>query len=179
MRTMLPPEENTTIINWLHQGTTRAAFASNVNPIIEKRCIICHDGSNPHIPDLTGYDKMKKMTEADTGTPVATLIRVSHIHLFGIAMMFFVMGLMFSHAYVRPVWFKCAVIALPFVADISDISSWYLIKLFHPFAWVTMGGGALMAASFAFMWLVTMYQLWFYKPARIILERSGDTPSID
>jgi len=54
------------------------------------------------------------VTEADTGTPIATLIRVSHIHLFGITVIFFVMGLMFSHAYVRPVWFKCAVIALPF-----------------------------------------------------------------
>lgn len=139
MRTMLPPEESTTIINWLHQGTTRAGFASGVNPIIEMRCIICHDGCNPHIPDLTNYDKLKKVTEADTGTPVATLIRVSHIHLFGIAMMFFVMDLMFIHAYFHPVWFKYAVIAIPFVADMSDICSWYLIKLFYPFDWITVG----------------------------------------
>ncbi len=83
MRTMLPPDESEPIINWLHQGVTRAAFTSTVKPIIEKRCLICHDGSNPHIPNLTGYDNVKKVTEADTGTPVATLIRVSHIHLFG------------------------------------------------------------------------------------------------
>ena len=65
------------------RGATRAAFVTDVNPIIEKRCLICHDGSNPHIPNLTGYDNVKKVTEADTGTPIATLIRVSHIHLFG------------------------------------------------------------------------------------------------
>ena len=179
MRTMLPPDESTPIINWLHQGVTRAAFTSEINPIIEKRCLICHDGSNPHIPNLTGYDNVKKVTEADTGTPVATLIRVSHIHLFAITMVFFVVGWMFSHAYVRPVWFKCAVIVMPFIATISDISSWYLIKLFHPFGWVVMGGGALMAASFAFMWLVTMYQLWFSRPPRLVLERSGDIPALD
>jgi hypothetical protein len=179
MRTMLPPDESEPIINWLHQGVTRAAFTSTVNPIIEKRCLICHDGSNPHIPNLTGYDNVKKVTEADTGTPVATLIRVSHIHLFGITMVFFVMGWMFSHAYVRPVWLKCFVIAMPFVATVSDISSWYFIKLFHPFAWVVMGGGALMAACFAFMWLVTMYQLWFSRPPRMVLERSGDIPNLD
>jgi hypothetical protein len=86
---------------------------------------------------------------------------------------------MFSHAYVRPVWLKCAIIVTPFVATISDISSWYFIKLFHPFAWVVMGGGALMAASFAFMWLVTMYQLWFSRPPRMVLERSGDLPKRD
>jgi hypothetical protein len=179
MRTMLPPDESAPIINWLHHGVTRAGFTTEVNPIIEKRCLICHDGSNPHIPNLTGFDNVKKLTEADTGTPIDTLIRVSHIHLFGITMVFFIMGWMFSHAYVRPVWLKCAVIAIPFLADISDISSWYFIKLFHPFGWIVMGGGALMAASFAFMWLVTMYQMWFSRPPRMVLERSGDIPNLN
>jgi hypothetical protein len=31
-----------------------------------------------------------------------------------------------------------------------------------------------MGLSFAFMWLVTMYQLWFSRPPRAVLERSGD-----
>ena len=81
--------------------------------------------------------------------------------------------MVFSHAYVRPVWLKCAVIALPFLAVASDISSWYLVKLFHPFALVVIGGGMLMAACFAFMWFVTMYQLWFSRPPRNVLDRSG------
>jgi hypothetical protein len=178
MRTMLPSDESAPIMNWLRQGVTRAAFASEVNPIIEKRCLICHDGSNPHIPNLTGFDNVKKLTEADTGTPIDTLIRVSHIHLFGLTVVFFVMGFMFSHAYVRPVWLKCAIIAIPFAATVSDISSWYLIKLFHPFGWIVIGGGGVMAGCFAVMWVVTMYQLWFFKPSRMALERSGDLPSI-
>lgn len=179
MRTMLPPDEHDAIISWLHHGATRAAFVSTVSPLLEKRCLICHDGSNPHIPNLSNYDNVKKVTEADTGTPVETLIRVSHIHLFGITVIFFVMGSIFSHAYVRPVWLKCLVIALPFAATVSDISSWYFIKLYHPFGWVVIGGGALMALCFAFMWLTTMYQMWFSKPPRMVLERSGDAPSID
>ena len=36
-----------------------------------------------------------------------------------------------------------------------------------------------MAASFAFMWLVTMYQMWFSRPPRMVLERSGDIPNLD
>jgi hypothetical protein len=176
MRTMLPPDERATIVTWLHQGVARAAFTSDVSPILAKRCLICHDGSNPHIPNLTGYDNIKKVTESDTGTPIPTLIRVSHIHLFGITVVFFVMGSMFSHAYVRPVWLKCAIIATPFVAIVSDVSSWYFIKLYHPFGWVVIGGGALMASCFAFMWLTTMYQMWFSKPPRMVLERSGDLP---
>jgi len=61
-------------------------------------------------------------------------MRVSHIQLFGLTFIFFLVGLMFSHAYVWPVWFKCAVVALPFAAMLVDVASWYVIKLFHPFA---------------------------------------------
>ena len=179
MRIMLPPEESAPIIAWVRGGALRAAFAVDVNPVLEKRCLICHDGSNPHIPNLSGYDNVKKVTEADTGTPISTLIRVSHIHLFGLTFVFFIMGQMFSHAYVRPVWFKCAAIVTPFVAIVTDVSSWYFTKLFHPFAWLVIGGGGLMGLSFAFMWVVTMYQLWFSAPPRAVLERSGDIPSID
>lgn len=60
-------------------------------------------------------------------------MRVSHIQLFGLTFIFFLVGLMFSHAYVRPVWFKCAVVALPLAAMLVDVASWYVIKLFHPF----------------------------------------------
>jgi hypothetical protein len=173
MRDMLPAEESGPIIAWLHEGAKPETFQTVVRPIIEKRCLACHDGSNPHLPNLTSYDNVKKVTSVDTGPSIVTLVRVSHIHLFGLTFIFFVMGLMFSHAYVRPVWFKCTAIAFPFVAIVSDVSSWYFTKLFHPFALVVIGGGAMMALSFAFMWVVTMYQLWFSRPPQMVLERSG------
>ncbi len=180
MRDMLPQEERGAIIGWLHQGAKPEVFASEIRPVIAKRCMVCHDGSNPHLPNLSGYDNLKKVTSADTGASIVTLVRVSHIHLFGLTFVFFIMGLMFSHAYVRPVWLKCVAIAMPFVAIVSDVSSWYFTKLYHPFAWVVIGGGALMGMSFAYMWVVTMYQLWFSKPPRMVLERSGgDIPSIN
>jgi hypothetical protein len=178
MRTMLAPDESQPIINWLHRGASRADFERVVGPIIEKRCLICHNGSNPHIPNLTGYDNVKKMAALNTGTPVSRLVLLTHIHLFGLTLVFFAMGMIFSHAYMRPVWLKCAVIASPFLAIVTDISSWYLTKLFHPFAWLVIGGGALMAACFAFMWVLSMYQLWFSKPPKMVLERyGGDIPS--
>ena len=97
--------------------------------------------------------------------------------MFGVTFIFFIVGFMFTHAYFRPVWLKCAVIATPFVAIVLDVSSWYIIKLFHPFAWVEIGAGALMAACFAVMWLTTMYQMWFSKPPEAILRRmGGDVP---
>ena len=78
---------------------------------------------------------------------------------------------------VRPVWFKCAVIAMPFVGILVDVSSWYMIKIYHPFAWVEILAGMVLAACFAFMWVVTLYQMWFSKPPKAVLERmGGDIP---
>jgi len=180
MRAMLPPDEHDAILNWVHAGAKADTFETTIKPVVEKRCLICHNGADPHLPNLTGYDNFSKVTTVDTGPSIVTLVRVSHIHLFGITFIFFIMGSMFSHAYVRPIWFKCAVIALPFLANISDVSSWYFTKLFHPFALVVIGGGAVMAASFAFMWVVTMYQLWFSRPPRMVLDRGGgDLPGLD
>jgi hypothetical protein len=118
---------------------------------------------------------VQKVTERDTGAGIFTLVRVSHIHFFGITFIFFIMGSIFSHAYVRPVWFKCSVVALPFVCLVLDISSWYFTKLYHPFAWVVMLGGAVMALAFAYMWVVSMYQMWFSRTPQPVAERqSGD-----
>ena len=116
---------------------------------------------------------MKKLTGEDKGTDIFTLVRVSHIHLFGLTFIFFIVGLIFSHAYVRPVWFKCTVVALPFLCNVVDVFSWYLVKVFHPFAWVTMGSGALYGMCFAYMWLVSIYQMWFAKTPKPVEQRSG------
>jgi len=178
MSTMLPPDERSVLIAWSQEGADATGYAKDVKPVLDRRCMTCHDGSNPHLVNLDGLENVKKVTEMDTGASIATLVRVSHIHLFGVPFIFFIIGLMFTHAYVRPVWFKCMVVAMPFASIIVDVSSWYIIKIFHPFAWVEICAGGLMAASFAVMWLVTMYQLWFSSPPRAILERASDEIAI-
>ncbi|MFQ5773644.1 MAG: hypothetical protein ACE5GS_03915 [Kiloniellaceae bacterium] len=163
MSGMLPPDERGSIIGWVRRGVDRQEYEARIKPIIDRRCLACHDGSNPHIPNLDGYKELSAMAQLDTGMSVFTLVRVSHIHLFGITFIFFIMGLIFSHAFVRPVWFKSVVIATPFVAIVLDVGSWYLTKLNPAFAWVVIIGGALMGLSFAFQWIVSMYQIWFSK----------------
>ena len=177
MSAMLPADESSRLVAWVQEGSSRAAYEKDIRPVIDKRCMSCHDGSNPHLANFDGYDNIKKVTERDTGTDIFTLVRVSHIHLFGLTFIFFIVGFVFSHAYVRPVWFKCSVVALPFVCIVIDVGSWYLVKIYHPFAWVTMGSGAVMGMSFAFMWVVSMYQMWYGKTPSPVEQRSaGDMP---
>jgi hypothetical protein len=173
MSTMLPPDELDTIIEWVQTGSDREGYEATIRAVLDERCMACHDGSNPHLSNLSNYDNLLKVTEQDTGADIFTLVRVSHIHLFGISFIFFIVGLIFSHAYVRPVWFKCAVITLPFVAVMVDVSSWYFTKLFHPFAWVVMAAGATMGLCFAFMWVVSMYQMWVSPAPAKVAQREG------
>jgi hypothetical protein len=174
MSVMAPVEERTVILGWVQEGSDRTKFEPDIRPILDKRCLSCHDGSNPNLPNLNGYDNVMKVTERDTGAEVFTLVRVSHIHTFGLTFVFFLLGTIFSHAYVRPVWFKCAVMVLPFVSLVLDIGSWYFTKLFQPFAWVVMIAGGIMGLSFAFMWAVSMWQLWFGRPPAAIARRKAD-----
>jgi hypothetical protein len=173
MRAMLPAEEVTPIIAWVQAGAERAAYDAEIRPTLEKRCMSCHDGSNPHLVNFSNYDNLRKLTERDTGTGIFTLVRVSHIHLFGLTMVFFILGTIFSHAYIRPVWFKSVVVVLPFVSLVLDIGSWYFTKLYQPFAWVVIGGGTLMGLSFAFMWAISLYQLWLSPAPAPVLQRGG------
>jgi len=171
MAGMLPVDERNAVMAWAAEGGARPVYDKTIVSVMEKRCLTCHDGSNPHLPNLNGYENLKKMTEKDTGAAIATLVRVSHIHLFGITFIFFLVGTMFSHAYVRPVWLKCTVVALPFAAIMVDVSSWYLIKVFHPFVYVEILAGMVLAACFAFMCLVSLYQMWFSKAPEAVLDR--------
>ena len=173
MSTMLPKDEAAAIVSWVQKGADAPTYETFVKPVIEKRCLSCHDGSNPHLANMGSYDNMKKVTEQDTGTEVFTLVRVSHIHLFGMTFIFFIVGLVFSHAYVRPLWLKYLLIGLPFICEAIDISSWYLVKVYHPFALVTMAAGGMMGVCFASMWFTSMYQMWIGGTPKAVAERGS------
>lgn len=163
MSGMLPNSERGEIVGWVRRGLDKKEYEDHIKAIFDKRCIACHDGSNPHIPNLNGYDEVVQKAQIDTGMNFSTLVRVSHIHLFGLTFIFFIMGTIFSHAFVRPVWFKALVIATPFAMIIVDIGSWYLTKINTGFAVIIIVSGALMGLSFGIQWVVSMYQIWLYK----------------
>jgi hypothetical protein len=163
MSAMLAEQDTEKIIGWVKAGATKTAYESTVQTIIQVNCLDCHDGSNPHLSNLDGFDNIQSVVAQDTGKSLHTLVRVSHIHLFGVTFIFFIVGFIFSHAWVRPVWLKSAIMFLPFLCIAADVSSWYFTKIYSGFAWVVLIAGGLMGLSFAIMWFTSMYQMWFYK----------------
>lgn len=173
MANMLPAAEKNQIVAWVRDGAEESAYKGSVQNIIEKRCATCHGGSNPHIPTLKDFATVSEMTEMDQGMDIFTLVRVSHIHLFGITFIFFIVSTIFCHSYIKPLWLKCIVILIPFIAILADIGSWYLTKLYAPFAWVVMISGAMMGVAFAFMLLTSLYQIWIFKIPKELEEVDG------
>ena len=174
MSSMLPAPDKGEIIRWIRSGAEKEGFETRIQPIIEENCLDCHDGSNPHLTNLDGFDNVQLVVAQDTGTDLYTLVRVSHIHLFGVTFIFLIMGFIFSHAFIRPIWIKSVVLFTPFLCIAADVSSWYFTKLYAPFAWVVLLAGGLMGLCFAIMWVISMYQMWFYTPPDFIMRAELD-----
>lgn len=168
MSGMLHKEDIEEMISWIRDGAEEGRYQDKVAPIMEEHCYTCHGESKesrtayPHNPILQGYSSIMQMVKIDTGEDIITLIRVSHIHLFGMTFIFFIVGGIFLHANVQPACLKCIILITPFIAILLDIFSWYLTKLYQPFAWVIYLSGVFMALSFAAQWFLSMYQMWFY-----------------
>jgi hypothetical protein len=162
MQSMVPDNERQQIIDWVRAGASEQAFHdSGVKAIMEKRCLICHHAeSDLPVPDFAQFENIAQRAETDTGASVSTLARVSHIHLFGIAFIFFMVGIVFSLASGVPWLLKSAVIAMPYIFLLVDVSGWWLTRMSPNFAWLVIVAGAAMALSFAFMWTVSMYEMW-------------------
>jgi hypothetical protein len=156
-----PSKERRAIMDWAADGAKETQYDESIKAIVENRCMRCHDGKTVGAPSFAHFDDFAAFAQPDTGMSLATLVRVSHIHLFGMTFIFFIMGFIFSHARMRPAWLQPVVIVTPFLMMITDIGSWYLTKLNTGFAWIIILSGAVMGLCFAVEWFVSMNQIWF------------------
>ncbi|MDQ6991346.1 MAG: hypothetical protein Q9M11_06395 [Mariprofundaceae bacterium] len=154
----------TTILDWIQHGATKEEFEAKVNPIMQSNCVMCHSAaSGMSIPHFDSYEHVLELTATDTGATIPALVRVSHIHLFGIAFILFLIGRIFLLCEL-PVLFKRMVVAAPFAFLILDISSWYITKIIPEFAYVVVAAGAFVGITFGLQLLISIYQMWLYKP---------------
>lgn len=61
---------------------------------------------------------------------------------------------------------KRITLVIPFAAMLLDVMSWFITKSIPSFAYVVVASGTLMGASMGMQILVSIYQMWFYSPAR-------------
>lgn len=159
MKDKAPEEVRAKLIHWARDGASKEAWEAEIKNDVSMYCSGCH-GNIPGLATITKFDVMHEIAKADQGASIDSLTRVSHIHLFGIAFIFFIMGFIFSFSVGVPKWLKEAALILPFAFLILDIFSWWITKWYAGFAWFTMIGGIGYSLASCFMWFTSMYQMW-------------------
>jgi hypothetical protein len=160
MKLMANEQDRATLIKWVRQGSPEDQWESLIQPVLTKNCVRCH-GVVPGIPDYTTYAGISVVVAIDQGATVPALARVSHIHLFGIAFIFFFVCLIFSMATGIAPWLKALAIALPYMFLVMDVFSWWATKWVPSFAWLTILGGMGYSLASAYMILTSLYQMWW------------------
>jgi hypothetical protein len=160
MKLFASEEVRADLVAWARAGSPKERWETEIAPKINENCVRCHSVV-PGIPDYTTYEGMTSVTQIDEGATVPTLARVSHIHLFGIAFIFFFVCAIFSLSTGINPWLKVLAIAAPYCFLVLDVFSWWATKYIPQAAYLTMIGGFGYSFASAFMILTSLWQIWF------------------
>jgi len=157
------PEDRHEIVAWLKDGAPQKAYTDRIRPILEKTCLRCHSpASGLKIPDLSTYAGIGAVANVDTGESLHTLMKLSHIHLFGVGLVAMMIGFIFRLAVV-PRWLKATLMVLPFAAIFADILAWFLTKWDPVYAYTVVTAGIVLGLTWVAQILISLYQLWLLK----------------
>ncbi|TAJ77259.1 MAG: hypothetical protein EPO42_10570 [Gallionellaceae bacterium] len=163
MAGFIEDEDRMRIVAWLKDGAEEDHYEKDIKPILAKTCLNCHvKATSPNLPDFSTYAGLHEVSKVDTGMSMASLLKLSHIHLLGISMLLFVIGWIFIQSEVN-VWFKRALVVSPMIAVFVDVLSWYLTKWDYHYAIVVIVAGGILGMSMALQILISLYQIWFLK----------------
>lgn len=156
-------EDRDVMVAWLKDGAEEEHFEKDIKPILQKTCLACHSkGSGMPVLDYSSYQGLHEVAKVDTGMSLASLLRLSHIHLFGISMLLFILGWIFIQSEIN-VWFKRFLVVSPMLAMFVDVLSWFLTKWDPLYAWIVVIAGGILGFSMALQIVISLYQIWFLK----------------
>lgn len=158
MKDYAPGEAKLAMIKWARAGAPESEWESKIKPLTDQHCVTCH-ANMPGLTKVGEKDAMIKVAATDRGADITSLTRVSHIHLFGIAFIFFFVGLIFSLASGFSPIVKSLLIFTPFIFLIIDVASWWLTKMNPGFAWLVMVGGVGYSIASTIMIFSSLYQM--------------------
>ena len=151
-------EEKGKLIRWIHDGATEETF-TEVAPIFENSCAVCHNHEDMPGALMTTYSEIAAYTEQDTGVSVKTLVRVSHIHVFGLTFLFTIISGIFVQSEAKSGW-RAVLVAIPFFAIWADVGGWWFTHFNPAFAMTIIIGGAIAGMSLGIQIFLSLYEMW-------------------
>lgn len=162
----------------------KAAKTVAIKSLVEERCLKCHGGQKP--PQLDSYAKLEpyitcpKLDLTEDGkwlknSPrqmgVEGLTQSTHAHLLSFAVLFTLTGLVFAFTS-YPGWFRALLAPLVLVAQVADVSCWWLARLDGSgpyFAMAIIGTGAVVGLGLAGQIVLSLFNLYGTKGKLVLL----------
>ena len=153
-----------------------------IQTIINDRCVYCHGaGGDQERYSFETFPAISKYTKVKTGFPsdpakgkqlsVEKLTQSTHAHMLSFSMLFALTGLVFALSS-YPVWFRIGLAPLALIAQIADISCWWLARLegVGPyFAMAIMGTGGVVGLSVMLQITLSLFNLYDLKGKLVVL----------
>jgi len=160
------PSERARLLAWARGGARRSDFEP-ARLVLGARCVRCHapgreKEDRPFAESAEAgatWERLRPFCEPDHGISIQALARSTHAHLFGMGVLYALLGAVFCLTGTSRRT-KAVVVSAPFVAMFVDIGSWWLAKLHPFFAWTIVGGGALLGLALAVLILGPLWEMW-------------------
>jgi hypothetical protein len=145
----------------------------NVQQLLTDRCIRCHAAGKTDAAGQIHLDKfevIKDYTEVETnggGMSLTKLAQSTHVHLLGFSMLFGLTGLIFSFTS-YPTFLRLIFGPWTLIAQVADISCWWLGRIDPMFAQAILVTGGLVALGLLIQILGSVFNM-FGKPGKTIV----------
>jgi hypothetical protein len=141
-----------------------------IKTLLEERCVRCHtkDGAEDAKAEqypLQTYEQIKPYTTVNSGgaMELRKLAQTTHVHMLGFAVLYGLTGLILAFT-TYPAAIRVPLAPLPLVAQVVDISLWWLARLDEPYGHMLARGipitGAIVGASLGLQLLLSLFDLF-------------------
>jgi hypothetical protein len=149
--------------------------AVKIQTLFQQRCVTCHqDGGEAQNYPLTNFAEIKKYATVKTseGMSLEKLAQTTHVHLLGFSMLYGLTGLILAWSS-YPKLVRIVLCPLPLLAQIVDISFWWLARLPEPhgpmFARWVVYSGAVVAVGLLLHIVLGLFNLFRVKGWLILI----------
>lgn len=144
-----------------------------IKTLIEKRCADCHsadgrDAAATNFP-LDTYDRLKPYVKVDSGGGMSLnkLAQSTHVHLLGFSMLYGLTGLIFAFTSF-PCWLRVILGPFTLIAQVVDISMWWLARYDPIYAQAIAVTGGLVAIGLFLQIILSLFDM-FNRAGRVVL----------
>lgn len=139
---------------------------AHVNKIMNTRCVRCHyaDATGPAGQiDLDRIEVVRSYAQAESGNgggmSLTKLAQSTHVHLLGFSMLYGLTGLLFSFTS-YPGMIRCVFGPFTLIAQLADISCWWLARADPLFAQMIVVTGGCVALGLGIQIVGTLFDLY-------------------